>query len=122
MESSVSLTLARTFLGKEVELEFDQPLGSMRNDGVEQEEPYPVNYGYVPGTIAPDGEALDAYLLNETRSLKKGSGICIAIVHRRDDDDDKLVVVPELTEMSDEDIMKQVYFQEQYFDSVIVRE
>ena len=119
MKNSESLKLARTFLGKEVQLEFDQQVGSSYEP--HKIESYPINYGYVPGTIAPDGDALDAYLLNVNVPLKKATGICIAIIHRRDDDDDKLVVVPKLMELTDEEIMDQVKFQEHLYDSVVVR-
>jgi inorganic pyrophosphatase len=119
MKNSESLKLARTFLGKEVQLEFDQQVGSSYEP--HKIESYPINYGYVPGTIAPDGDALDAYLLNVNVPLKKATGICIAIIHRRDDDDDKLVVVPKFMELTDEEIMDQVRFQEHLYDSVVVR-
>ena len=55
---------------------------------------YPVNYGYLPGVPAPDGEDLDAYVLGVDQPLERFEGICIAVIHRLDDADDKLVVVP----------------------------
>ncbi|WP_407926870.1 inorganic diphosphatase [Caproicibacter fermentans] len=30
---------------------------------------YPLNYGYLPGTIAEDGEEIDAYLVGEFKPL-----------------------------------------------------
>jgi inorganic pyrophosphatase len=115
---SKSLELARPFLGKTVRVVFDRPLGSKhpRWGFV-----YEVNYGYVPNTLAPDGAELDAYFLSVDKPLEEATGICIAIVHRLDDDDDKLVVVPEGVELSDEAILEAVHFQEQFFNSVIVR-
>ena len=82
---------------------------------------YKANYGFVPGTKAPDGEELDAYVLGVSEPLETFEGTCIAIVHRKDDDDDKLVVVPEGVEMSDEQIMNAVAFQEKWFDSSVIR-
>jgi len=88
---------------------------------------YPVNYGYVPGVTAPDGEELDAYVLGVEDSLTAACGLsayvgrCIAIVHRLDDDDDKLVVVPDGMCLSDDDILAQTHFQEQFFDSCVLR-
>jgi inorganic pyrophosphatase len=113
-----SLELARPFLGKTVTVVFDRPLGSKhpRWGFV-----YEVNYGYVPDTLAPDGENLDAYFLGVDKPLEAATGVCIAIVHRLDDDDDKLVVVSENVQMSDEAILEVVRFQEQFFNSVIVR-
>ena len=118
MQETESLKIARTFLGKEVEVVFDRPLGSRhpKYDFV-----YEQNYGNIPGVPAPDGEDLDAFFLGPTTALKKARGTCIAIIHRRDDDDDKLVVVPSGTDLTDTDIMKLVHFQEQFFDSVVVR-
>ncbi|MBT3230453.1 inorganic pyrophosphatase [Candidatus Uhrbacteria bacterium] len=119
MNESTSLKLARTFLGKRVELEFDQQVGSSYEP--HKIDSYPINYGFVPGTLAPDGDPLDAYLLSVYEPLEKAEGVCIAIIHRRDDDDDKLVVVPEGAELTDEEIMNQVSFQEHLYDSVVVR-
>jgi len=117
---SESLKLARTFLGKKVQLEFDQPVGSSyAPHGIDS---YPINYGYVPGVPAPDGDDLDAYLLNVFKPLQKAEGVCIAIIHRTNDDDDKLIVVPEGVELSDEEIQKQTAFQEHLYEGVIVRE
>jgi len=119
MQETVSLKLARKFLGKQVDLEFDQQVGSSYKP--HEIDSYPINYGYVPNTLAPDGDPLDAYLLSVYEPLEKGSGVCIAIIHRRDDDDDKLIVVPKGIELTDEEIMKQVMFQEHLYDSVVVR-
>jgi inorganic pyrophosphatase len=82
---------------------------------------YSVNYGYVPGVVAPDGEELDAYVLGVEEPLAEYTGRCIAIVHRLDDDDDKLVVVPEGVCLSDDDIRAQTAFQERFFDSRVLR-
>jgi inorganic pyrophosphatase len=96
----------------------DRPLGS--------EHPrwgflYPVNYGYVPQMIAPDGDALDVYVLGVEVPLTELAGRCIAIVHRLDDDDDKLIVVPEGLMLSDDEILAQIDFQERFFQSQILR-
>lgn len=118
MESE-SLKLAKTFLGKKVHLKFDQPVGSSYEPhGIKS---YPINYGYVPGVIAPDGDDLDAYFLNVFEPLEEADGVCIAIVHRINDDDDKLIVVLEGTQLTDEEILKQVSFQEHLYKGVIVR-
>ena len=117
MESQ-SLTLARQFLHKEVEVTIDRPLGSLhpRHGFL-----YEVNYGFIAGVKAPDGEDLDAYYLGTDKPLAIAKGICVAIVHRKNDDDDKLVVVPSRVSISDEEILKLVHFQEQFFDSVVLR-
>lgn len=118
MTQSNSLTLARSYLGHTVDVVFDRPLGSKHP---KHGFAYEVNYGYLPGTQAPDGEALDAYYLGVTEPLETATGVCIAVIHREDDDDDKLVVVPTGLEVSDEEILHAVSFQEQWFKSRIVR-
>ena len=117
MESE-SFKLAKTFLGKNVEVIMDRPLGSKHP---KHGFVYEANYGYLENVIAPDGEELDAYYLGVSSSLEKATGKVIAIVHRADNDDDKLVVVPEGITLSDEEISNQVNFQEQWFKSSVVR-
>ena len=107
------------YLGKNVQVTMDRPLGSNHpKHGFR----YEVNYGFIPDTKAPDGEEIDAYILGVDTSLKKFSGKCIAVIHRLNDDDDKLVVVPESSkEMTDDEIIKLTLFQEKYFTSIIIR-
>ena len=112
------MALARTFLGQLVTVTIDRPLGSRHP---RYGHLYPVNYGYLPGVRAPDGEALDAYVLGVTVALETFSGPTIALIHRKYDDDDKLVVVPEGFGLTDAQIMNAVAFQEQFFCSSIVR-
>jgi len=115
---SKSFGQAKYYLGKEVEVKIDRPLGSKHP---KYASIYPVNYGFVPDTLAPDGEELDAYVLKVFEPVEVFVGDCIAIVHRKDDDDDKLVVVPPGESMSDEEITDAVRFQEEWFDSEIRR-
>lgn len=117
MESK-SLELAKQFLGKPIKVIIDRKLGDKHP---KWGWTYPVNYGYVPGVIAPDGEELDAYVLNVSTPMTEFAGTVIAIVHRTDNDDDKLIVVPTNDTISDEDIEKLVDFQEQYFKHNITR-
>jgi inorganic pyrophosphatase len=80
-----------------------------------------LNYGFIPGTISPDGEELDAYVIGVDVPIQTFTGKCIAVIHRTNDDDDKLVVVPDGVELSDDEIRKATDFQEQYFKSEIIR-
>lgn len=62
------------------------------------DEPYPANYGYLPGTCAGDGDALDALILTRT-PVATGVHIrmrVLAVLRMRDagEADDKLVGVP----------------------------
>ena len=120
MEGKVQAN-ALDYMETKVMIKIDRQLGTKHpKHGFE----YPVNYGYVPNTISGDGEELDAYLLGVTEPVEEYEGICIAVIHRTNDNDDKLIVVPadaDLTKFTDEEIRKQTYFQEQWFESEILR-
>jgi inorganic pyrophosphatase len=109
---------ASSFIGRRVLVIIDRPLGSRHP---QHGFLYPVNYGYLPGVPAPDGEDLDAYVLGVDQPLERFEGVCIAVIHRLDDADDKLVVVPPGVEMSDEQIRELTHFQEQFFSSELIR-
>jgi inorganic pyrophosphatase len=111
-----TFALAKQYLNQTVKVVFDRPLGTKHP---KHGFTYEVNYGYVPDTKAADGEELDVYYLGVNTPLTEAEGKCIAIIHRTNDDDDKLVIVPEGTHISDEEIIKQVHFQEQWFQSVL---
>lgn len=113
-----SFEQAREYLGKVVQVKIDRPLGSKHP---EHELIYKVNYGYIPDTVAPDGEGIDVYFLGVDKPIEEAMGVCVAVIHRRDDDDDSLVVIAENTFLNNEEIKKAVEFQEQYFDFEIVR-
>ena len=109
---------AAAFLDQVVTVVIDRPMGSRhpRFGFI-----YPVNYGYVPGVMAPDGEELDAYVLGVFEPLERFEGWCIAVIQPMDDDDDKLVVVEAGREFGDEGIRALTEFQERFFQSVILR-
>ena len=81
---------------------------------------YPVNYGYVPGVLAGDGEEQDAYILGEDSPLTEFTGRLIAIIRRKNDVEDKWVVAGDNACFSAEEIRKSVDFQEKFFDSTII--
>lgn len=95
----------------------DRPLGSFHPNFPELH--YPVNYGYIEGIIAPDGEEQDAYILGVDVPVREFVGTVIAIIKREDDVEDKWVIAPEGVEFSVEQIREQVHFQEQFFRSSI---
>lgn len=105
------------FLNKIVTVKIDRPLGSKHP---KHNIYYSVNYGYVPGELAPDGEELDVYVLGVFEPVNEFIGKCIAVVHRLDDDDDKLIVVPDSVNYTKEQIFSLVEFQERFFKSVII--
>jgi inorganic pyrophosphatase len=108
----------KDYLGKDIYVVIDRPIGTKHP---EYDYKYPVNYGYVPDTRMPDGEELDAFVLGIDTPLETFSGECIAVIHRTDDGDDKLVIVPQGQEFTDEEIEKQLEFQEKWFKHEIIR-
>lgn len=108
----------KEYIGKIVTVTMDRPLGSKHpSHGFV----YPVNYGYIAGTISGDGEELDAYVLGEHEPLEKFEGRVVAVVRRLNDNDDKLVVMAEGRNYSDAQIMALTEFQERWFKTVIIR-
>lgn len=105
-------------IGKIVTVTVDRPLGSYHPK--HKDIYYSINYGYVKGIMAADGEEQDAYILGVNEAVKEFTGKIIAIVHRNDDVEEKWVVAPEDMTFTKEQIWEQVYFQEQYFDSEIL--
>jgi len=109
---------SKDFLGKNVNVEIDRKLGSLHP---KHGFMYMLNYGFIPNTISGDGEELDAYVVGVFEPIDKFDGHVIAIIHRTNDDDDKLVVAPIDKDYTDEQIKALTEFQEQYFESVIIR-
>ena len=111
-------TNAKDFLGKSVEVQIDRALGTRHP---KHGFMYMLNYGFIPNTMSGDGEELDAYLVGEFEPVDKAKGKVIAIIHRTNDDDDKLVVSKDGKEYSDDAIRAMTEFQEQFFESIIIR-
>lgn len=95
----------------------DRPMGSSHPDYPALI--YPVNYGYISGIVAPDGEEQDAYILGVDVPVHEFTGRRIAIVHRRDDLETKWIIVPENIVFNKQQIEEMIYFQEQYYDSYV---
>ncbi len=116
---SVHLCELLGLIGMEVEVRVDRQIGSAH-----PEYPgtiYHVNYGYVPGTKAPDGREIDAYVLGITRPIDAVQGTCIAVIHRLNDVESKLVIAPQGMQFSDAEIRHATAFQERYFEARIRR-
>ena len=107
-------------LGKIVRVTVDRPMGSYHPK--HKDIYYPINYGYIEGIMAPDGEEQDAYIVGIGEPVEEFTGKIIAIVHRYDDVEEKWVVAPEGISFTKEEIERMMYFQEQYFQSEIILE
>ena len=89
-------------IGKKVTVKVDRPMGSYHPE--HKDIFYPINYGYIEGIMAQDGEEQDAYLLGVDKPVEEFTGIVIAIIHRFDDVEEKWVVAPENVMFSKEEI------------------
>lgn len=105
-------------LGKIVKVTVDRPMGTYHPKY--KDIYYPINYGYIEGIMASDGEEQDAYILGVNKPVEEFTGKVIAIIHRLNDVEDKWVVAPEDELYSKEQIEEQVKFQEKYFDYEIL--
>ena len=100
-------------IGQIVTVVVDRPLGSRHPEYPELL--YPVNYGYVPGILAGDGEEQDAYILGVEEPLERFTGRVIAVIYRLDDVENKWVVAPEGRSFTKEEIAEATMFQERFF-------
>ena len=65
-------------IGQIIKVTIDRPIGSFHPN--HPDIYYPVNYGYVEGIIAPDGEEQDVYVLGVDEPLKEFTGRVIAVI------------------------------------------
>lgn len=107
-----------SLLGSVVQVVVDRPLGSYHPK--HHDIYYPINYGYIPDTMAGDGEPVDAYILGVDEPVQKYTGKVIAVIHRLNDVEGKLVVASPDKLFSKEEIAEAVRFQEQYFHTEII--
>ncbi len=110
----------KNWLGKEVSIKIDRPLGSRH-----PEYPnliYPLNYGYLPGKFSEfDGEEIDAYVMGVDKKIDNFTGRVIAVVKRKSGNEEfKLVVAKK--DYSVDEIMRAVEFQERYFKYEIMHD
>jgi inorganic pyrophosphatase len=105
------------FLGKKFTATIDRPIGSRHPEwGFE----YQLNYGYIPGIAAPDGEDQDVYVMGLDKSILSFTGVCVAVIMRTDDVEGKLVLAADGSAFSRKQIIEAVAFQEQFFDSRVI--
>lgn len=102
--------IVHELLGKAVHVEVDRPIGYQHGDLI-----YPINYGYIPGITAEDGEAQDAYILGVHQPISAFDGRVVGAIRRKNDCEDKLVVAPDGMVFHQGEIAAAVHFQERFF-------
>ena len=110
--------LVESYLGKTVTVGIDRPIGYIHNKGTKTLV-YPINYGYIPGVLGGDGEELDVFLLGVDRPVEGYTGRIIGIAYRADDIEDKLIMAPEGTVYTAEEIARAILFQEKYYHTTV---
>lgn len=106
----------KALIGKNVIVEIDRLAGFNHNGII-----YELNYGFVNGFTAPDGELQDAYVIDSKEPAIRITGKVIGIVHRRNDNEDKLLVATIEKEYTNDELQALVNFQERFFDTEIWR-
>ncbi len=100
-------------IGRRVTVTVDRPMGSVHPKYSDMT--YPINYGYVEGIMAADGEEQDVYLLGVEHPVMQFDAQVIAVIHRLDDVEDKWVAAPLGMQFSEEQIREKTRFTEQYY-------
>lgn len=104
------------FFGKTVSVAIDRPIGSIHP---KRGFAYPINYGYIEGVIAPDGEELDVYVLDVNEPCDVIDARVTAIINRNDDVEDKLVAAPKGVIYNQAKIAELTHFQEKYYSTKV---
>ena len=110
--------LVERYLGNEVTIGIDRPLGYVHHKG-EKTLVYPINYGYIPDVLGGDGEELDVFLLGVDVPVDSYTGRIVGIAYRADDVEDKLIMAPAGVSFTAEEMARAVYFQEKYYKTTI---
>jgi inorganic pyrophosphatase len=83
--------------GSNDKVEIDKESGVFEINRVIQYLPYPVNYGFIPSTLAGDGDALDVLVLSkrlDTGTVLSAIPIATMILRDKGEMDDKVLLIP----------------------------
>ena len=114
MDARERRELVEGYLGKEIHIEIDRPIGYVHHKAA-YDLVYPINYGYIPGVLGGDGEELDVYVMGVDHPVDEFDGRIIGIVFRENDVEDKLIAAPLGVAYTKEEIEDAIRFQEQYY-------
>ena len=111
--------MKKSIIGSTVKGTVDRPIGSTHPK--HPDIVYPINYGYVDGVMAGDGEEQDVYILGTDEPLERFEGKVIAVYHRTNDVEDKWIVSLDGIDYTDREILDAIEFQEQFYKGGLVR-
>ena len=111
--------MTKTIIGTVVSGIINRPIGSAHPNHPDMI--YPINYGYVKGIFADDGEEQDVYVLGTKEPLKAFEGKVIAVYHRFNDNEDKWIVSLDNRNYTNDEILNAIQFQERFFQGELVR-
>lgn len=100
-------------LGMTVSGRIDRPLGTTHPNCPDML--YTINYGYVEGILAADGEEQDVYVFGTEEPIGTFSGKVIGVIHRLNDCEDKWIVSIDGADPSRQEILDRTEFQEQFY-------
>lgn len=106
-------------IGSEVSGTIDRPMGSAHPN--DPKMIYPINYGYVDGVLASDGEYQDVYVFGASTPISSFKGKVIGVYHRFNDKEDKWIVSIDDIEVSSQKILGDIAFCEQFFFGKLYR-
>ena len=106
-------------IGMMVKGKIDRPLGTAHPNYPDMI--YPINYGYVDGVLAGDGEEQDVYVLGSSNPIEDYEGKVIGVYHRTNDNEDKWIVSVDEKDYSNEEILDLIEFQEKYYEGRLIR-
>ena len=110
--------LIQEYLGRTVCAVIDRPVGFHHvTKGIHLD--YTINYGFLPGVTAGDGEEQDVYILGVSEPLETFTGRIIGVVRRKDDNEDKFIAAPEGMTFTAKQMEQEIFFVEKYFDSTV---
>lgn len=110
--------MAKAAIGQKVTVTVDRQLGTRHPK--HESIVYGLNYGFVAGVVAPDGEEQDAYILGVDAPVEAFTGRVIAVILRGNDVEDKWIVAPEKARFTKDEIIAKTHFQEKFFDISVV--
>ncbi|MBR2829297.1 MAG: GNAT family N-acetyltransferase [Solobacterium sp.] len=108
--------LGKKNLGRTVTVTVDRPYGSLHEHY--PDTVYTANFGYVEECLKEEGEFQDAYVIGPAEPVERFTGEVRALIYHADDDVCRWVVADH--DLSRQEIIDAVGFQEQYHDVRII--